>query len=342
MTSAHKIKSYGNELGIDEIKITTAEPFTQQSRRILEQKNDGLFLQSDYWYKRNTESFCNVHTKLPGARSIIAACQCYLTDEQSDLSKKGNPHGLIARYTWRNYYLDLKKRLRKIGEFLSREYHAAFRVFSNGPVAEKPAAQRSGLGYFGKHSIIINKTYGSWIVLGELVTDIEIEPDSPLYTNCGACQMCIEHCPTKALIRPYILDRRKCIQSLTNWYGIIPDDIMQVWGNRLYGCTVCHEICPVNKTVKPRKPRTDLGYVGPSLPLIDILNMAENEYRSKYPNNQITTHWINFKAIKRNALIALGNIKDRTTLPSLKEFARSQDKVFSKTAQWALKQFSNG
>jgi len=339
---ARQIKNLGRELGIDEIRITTAEPFTEASTKMAEQERAELYLGTEHWQKRDFDCFCDVHSKLADAKSIVSACLCYLTDEKIDLTEPGRPHGLIARYTWRNHYLDLRKRLEKLALFLKKEYNASFCVYSNGPVAEKPIAERSGIGYYGKHSIIINQAYGSWVVLGEIIADIEIEPDSSLTMDCGNCQLCIDACPTGAIIGPYVLDRRRCIQALTNWYGVIPDAIARVWGNRLYGCTICQDVCPKNKTVKPFSPRTDLGYVGQSIPLRDILQIDDAAYRQRYPNNQITEGWIRFKAIKRNALLCLGHIKDRTTLPLLKEFAQCKDEVFSRTAQWAISNFRSG
>ncbi len=342
MIHKQAIKTLGRQLEIDEIRITTAEPFTEASRKITEQQKAGLFLGTEHWYKEDIDCFCNVGSRVADAKSIVSACLCYLTDEKTDLTEPGRPHGLIARYTWRNHYLELRRRLKKIAHYLEKEYDASYCVYSNGPIAEKPIAIRSGIGYYGKHSIVINQTYGSWIVLGEIITDIEIEPDDPLTVDCGDCRKCIEACPTDAIISPYILDRRKCIQALTNWYGVIPDAIARVWGNRLYGCTICQDVCPKNKNVKPSRPRTNLGYVGQSLPLIDILQMDNRSYRQRYPNNQITANWIRFKAIKRNALIALGHIKDKTTLPLLKKFAQCEDEVFSRTAQWAVENFAHG
>jgi len=336
---AQVIKELGKELGIDEVRIANTQPFIEAEKRILEQKNAGLYLNSERWQKRDIHNFCDVKTILPQAKSIITVCQGYLTDEKLDLTEPGKPYGLVARYTWRNHYLDLKRRLRKLGQFMKKESRAFYRVYSNGPVAEKPMAQRSGIGYYGKHSIIINPNYGSWVVLGEIITDIEIEPDEQLEADCGDCQECIDVCPTKAIIRPYIIDRRKCIQARTNWYGVMPSEIARVWGNRLYGCTICQDVCVINKKVKPRSPKTSLGYVGSCLPLLEILKMDELEYRRRYANNQITRTWINFTAIKRNAIIALAHIEDKTTLPLLKEFSKNQDEIIAKTAQWAISNF---
>ena len=306
------------------------------------QRNAGLYLKSERWPKWDVKEFCDVKNHLPHGRSIIAAGQCYLTDEKEDLTEPGKPYGLVARYTWRNHYLDLRRRLEKLGEFIKQEYRASCLVYANGPVAEKPIAQRSGIGYYGKHSIIINKTFGSWIVLGEVITELEIEPDSPIDIDCGQCQACLDACPTGAIIKPYVIDRRKCIQALTNWYGIIPAEIRRVWGKRFYGCTTCQDACPKNREVKPRSATTQLGYVGSCVPLLEILEMDEARYRAKYANNQITTDWINFKAMQRNALLCLGYIKDKTTLPVLQRFAKEGDEVHAQTASWAIQSLLDG
>jgi epoxyqueuosine reductase len=214
-------------------------------------------------------------------------------------------------------------------------------VFSNGPIAEKPLAQRSGLGFYGKHSIILHPRYGSWIVLGEIVTDLELPPDEPLTLQCGDCRACIDACPTHAIKAPYIIDRTRCIQELTNWCGPIPEDIMDVWNNRLYGCTTCQEVCPYNKDAQPRTPRTDIGYVGSCIPLFEILTMTEREYRTRFANNQITASWIHFKAIQRNALLVLGHIGDRCAIPHIEKYCDSSDTMLSHAAQWARSRVTN-
>ncbi len=339
MIDAHQIRNIGEEFGIDDIKVTTAQPFCDAAARIAQQKDAGLYLNSETWHRRDMNDFCDVRTVLPNAKSIIAACQCYLTDEDVDTGSPGNPCGLIARYTWRNHYRDLKMRLLKVAEVLRNKYSAEYVVYSNGKITEKPIAERSGIGYFGKHSIIIHRQFGSWVVLGEVITDVAIETDTPVSTDCGECTTCIDKCPTQAIIEPYVLDRRRCIQALTNWYGELPEDIARVWGNRLYGCSLCQDVCPANNHVKGSAPRTDIGFVGPSVPLIEILMMAEDEYRSKYANNQMTARWINFKAIQRNAIVALGNIRDGKTLPVLQRMSKNADQILANSAQWAIRNF---
>jgi len=336
---AKRVKQLGKEFGIDAIRITTAEPLCDAATRIKQQIEAGFYLPNEHWHRRNIDEFCDIQAVLPGARSIIAACQCYLTREAEDNSRPGDLHGLIARYTWRNHYADLRERLNKIAKILHQGYGAGYRVFSNGGIAEKPVAQRSGIGYYGKHSIILNPEFGSWVVLGEIVNTLKIEPDEPANQSCGTCTACIEACPTGAIIEPYVIDRRLCIQARTNWYGVLPDEIARAWVKRLYGCTICQDVCPANQNVKARPTRTDIGYVGPSISLREILETDETRYRSKYANNQITAQWINFKAIQRNAIVALGNIRDPDTLPLLERLAKNNDPVIARSAGWAIKNF---
>jgi epoxyqueuosine reductase len=336
---AQQIKNFGQEFGIDTIRIAKAQPLLNAAARIKQQKNAGLYLPNEDWHRRNIDEFCDVRSVLPGAKSIIAACQCYLTDEEIHNGASGNPYGLIARYTWRNHYSDLRKRLRKIALVLEKRHGAECMVYSNSGIAEKPIAQQCGIGYYGKHSIIINPTFGSWIVLGEIVNTLEIEPDAPVDAGCRDCTICIEACPTNAIIKPYVIDRRLCIQALTNWYGVLPHEIASVWGNRLYGCTVCQDMWPANRNVTAVRPRTDLGYVGPSISLLEILQIDEAQYRGKYANNQITAKWINFRALQRNAIIALGNIRDPKTLPLLEKLTKDHDTVIAQSARWAVDNF---
>jgi len=336
---AERVKTIGRQFGIDEIRITTVQPFSDANVRIKQQRDDGLYLDSEHWQRRDIDRFCDVRTVLPKSRSIIAACQCYLTTETADTDTPGNPQGLVARYTWRNHYADLKERLKRLAAIMKQQCSANCLVFSNGEIAEKPIAQRSSIGYYGKNSLIINQNYGSWIVLGEIITDVEIQPDRPLNMDCGECRQCIDRCPTRALVKPFVLDRRRCIQALTNWYGVLPDEIAGAWDNRLYGCTDCQDVCPANRHVRARQPRTDIGYVGPSVSLQDILKMSEKQYRKKYARNQMTASWINFQAIQRNALVALGNIRDQETLETLREYSKHGDPVLRQTARWALARF---
>jgi epoxyqueuosine reductase len=338
---AEPIKNYGRQSGI-EIRITRALPLDKEIRRMRAQSRAGLFINPESWTKKEIDKFCDLKTSLPDARSVITAALNYCTPDEPDPSRPGKPYGLVARYTRRNYYLELRRRLRRLAQFIKKEYGGKSAVYANGPIAEKPLAQRSGLGYYGKHSVIINPRFGSWCVIGEVITNLEVPADKFLTRTCGSCRKCMDVCPTRAIIRPYVLDRRICIQALTNWVGRVPDRIAKVWGNRVYGCTICQDVCPKNTDKKPLPPETEIGIVGQWLSILDILAMKEEEYRARYSNNQMSAGWINFPAIKRNCLIALGNIRDPKTLPAVNKFLKDRDPTLAATACWAKQRIACG
>lgn len=331
-----ELKDFAKKIGLDIVRVTSAEPFLAAAERIKDQIRRGF---RPGWKIDEIDAYCNPRSFLSDAKSVIVAAECYLTSEPTDLSRPGEPHGKIARYTWRNYYHDIKTKLKKVAEFLKRRVGAGFRYrcYSNGPLAEKPAAERAGIGWYGKHGIIVTEQFGSWIVLGELITNIKLEEDEPLENSCGDCRACIDACPTNAIVEPYILDMPKCLQYITHRQMIMPEHIREIWGNRLYGCTTCQEACPINRKAKPRNRKPNYGYVGPSLPLKSILEMNEREYRKRFRKNQIGHWWVSFGAIQRNAAVALGNIGDPTAIPILaRTLKRSRSTIVKIHAAWAL------
>lgn len=320
---------------MDLIGIASAEPFLDAAERMKEYINRGLMNERLEY----VDAFCDPRSVLSTAKSIIAVAECYLTSESEDLTSPGNPHGRIARYTWRNYYFDVYTKLKKLAKIIKNRVgdNFKFKCYSNGPLAEKPMAQRAGLGWYGKNGIILTQKFGSWIVLGELITNIELEIDDPLNKSCSSCQRCIENCPTKAIIEPYVLDRSKCIQHISQRLSILPHSLRELWGNRLYGCISCQEVCPLNQHVKPIDRKPKYGYVGPSLPLIPLLSMNEKEYRQRFRGNQIAEWWVSFSAIRRNAIVALGNIGDQVAIPTLSNLLKnSRSKILRGHAAWAL------
>ncbi|MEO0226348.1 MAG: HEAT repeat domain-containing protein, partial [candidate division WOR-3 bacterium] len=202
-------------------------------------------------------------------------------------------------------------------------------------------AERSGLGFYGKHGIILSREFGSYIVLGEIITDLEIEPQGSIGDSCGSCRLCIERCPTGASVTPYILARERCFQYLTNWSGFLPESYRKLWGKRLYGCTTCQEVCPRNKKVHPKERIPVYGRAGPSFPLIPLLKMTEVEYRKRFKQNQMGAKWIKFDAIRRNAIVALGNIGDPGSLDILVEHLFDREPMIRGHAAWAVGQLGD-
>lgn len=336
MSLTGELKKFARELGLDAVGITSAEPFPAAAEQIKRQIRRGLL--SERW---EIDSFTDPGTVLPDAKSIIVAAECYLTSEASDPGRPGEPKGSIAGYTRQNYYHAVKEKLGKLAHFLKDRTGTGFRsrCFSNNiRLAEKPMAQRAGIGWYGNHGIIVTRECGSWVVLGELITNVKLEEDKPCEPSCGECRLCVESCPTGAIVEPGVLNISKCLQHITHSPVDMPDAVKEAWGGRLYGCTTCQDVCPINRGVKAKDRKPGCGYVGPSLALIPILRMSEKEYRRHFRDNQMGARWVSFEAIQRNACVALGNIGDPGAIPVLARTLENNRSPLVKThAAWALK-----
>ncbi len=219
---------------------------------------------------------------LPGCRSIISVGLNYFTDHQAN-EHEGN--GRIARYAWgKDYHAVFKERLQQLESFIvSRAPEAQTKWYvDTGPIMEKAWAQEAGIGWIGKHSNLVSSEYGSWLLLGEILTTLELEADVPGTDLCGSCMLCINACPTGAIVEPYVVNSEKCISYLTIEYRgheeNIPGELRKQMGNRIFGCDDCLDICPFNTNSVPTDesvfqptPTT----IAPNLSQLQILNKEE-------------------------------------------------------------------
>lgn len=332
-----ELKRLALEVGLDAAGIASAEPDLEALERARDQMEQGL---KPNWNPEDLGPRFDPGSELAGARSVLVVANCYQESGPETLGKPGQPHGRIARYNWSNYYQDTREKLQRVAEVLAGKRDGSFRyrILVNSRLAEKPLAARAGIGWYGKHGVIVNSKFGSWIVLGLLVTNLKLEPDSPAADGCGDCRACLEACPTGALVKPWVVDNRRCLQWMSSRQMSLPIDIRKIWRDRLYGCTDCQDACPWNRKARPGDKKPGYGRVGPSLPLIPILKMTAEEFRKKYRGNQISENWVSFGAIQRNAAVALGNIGDGAALPVLKEaIIKSRRPIVREHAEWALK-----
>jgi epoxyqueuosine reductase len=199
------------------------------------------------WISRTAGKRSNPALVLPGVRSIVSVAMNYYTEDEPD-DRPG--HGRIARYArGDDYHRVLGDRLESLSEFLDREaLDSKNRAYvDTGPVMEKAWAQRAGLGWIGKHSNLVSGQYGSWLLLGEILTTATLDPDEPGSDLCGTCTLCIRACPTGAITEPYVVDARRCLSYLTiEQKGRIPEELHAAAGNRIFGCDDCLEACPYN------------------------------------------------------------------------------------------------
>jgi epoxyqueuosine reductase len=263
---------------------------------------------------------------LPGARSVVSAALCYWEPE----AELRPGEGRLARYTWREAYVELRERLDVLGRALGGDY----RVFvdANHHV-DREAAARSGVGFYGKNTMLITRRHGSWVVLGTLVTDVELEPTPPLDTDCGACRLCVDACPTGALDEPGTLDATRCLSYWTQAPAGIPEGYREELGAQVYGCDICQDVCPWNRGVEKRRADDEPDGAGH----VDLVAWLEEDGRSlvdRYDRLYVPRN--DPRWLRRNALVALGNVGGPEHVPVLERYASDDDELLREHAVWAL------
>jgi epoxyqueuosine reductase len=258
MTLAEAIKHDAAARGFDAVGISRVPLPNTAARSLLDRLL--AWLRQGYcgtmaWMGRNPERRADPQLVLPGCRSIISVGLNYYTDRQAD---EGPRNGRIARYAWGQDYHDVMGR--RLEQFAARirllTPGAETRWYvDTGPIMEKAWAQHAGIGWIGKHSNLVSTRFGSWLLLGEILTTLELDPDEPAVDLCGSCTLCIRACPTGAITEPYVVDARRCISYLTielpRTGDPIPDEFHAKLGNRLFGCDDCLDICPYNIQATP-------------------------------------------------------------------------------------------
>jgi epoxyqueuosine reductase len=215
-----------------------------------------------------------------------------------------------------------------------------YRVFTDSaPVMEKALAQKSGLGWIGKHTNVLNRQNGSYFFLGEIYTDLPLPLTEPVSDHCGSCTACIDICPTQAIVAPYELDARRCISYLTiELRGSIPVEFRPMMGNRIYGCDDCQLVCPWNKFAQMTTESAYLPREGLDAPqLVDLFAWTESEFLQRLEGSPIRR--IGYECWLRNIAIALGNAKtSQTVLAALKDRIEYPSELVREHVQWALEQ----
>ncbi|WP_026574359.1 tRNA epoxyqueuosine(34) reductase QueG [Bacillus sp. UNC438CL73TsuS30] len=329
--------AYSKEIGIDKIGFTTAAPFTELKNRLIRQQELGF--QSGF-EEPDIEKRVNPSLLLEEPRSIIAIALAYPSKMKIRLvSKKGERRGIFSRASWgMDYHHILRERLRKLEAFILEKVPDA-RVKSmvdTGELSDRAVAERAGIGWSGKNCAVITPEFGSYVYLGEMITSIPFEPDTPIEDQCGTCTKCLEACPTGALVHGGQINAQRCISLLTQTKGLIPDEFREKIGNRVYGCDSCQTSCPANKgkdfhfhEEMETNPEIEKPLLTP------ILKMSNREFKNKF--GHLSGSWRGKKPIQRNAMIALAHFKDETAIPDLVEVLQNeQSPVMKGTAAWAL------
>jgi epoxyqueuosine reductase len=299
---------------------------------------------------------------MQGARSVIVCALNYntafpaSTDAREQAEGSAGPHGWISRYAWGDdYHHVLGEKLDLLIQNLRAEFPEPFEArayVDTGPIVERVAAKYAGLGWLAKNTCLINEKLGSWLFLGVIVTTLDLAAsldvaETPAPDLCGNCSLCIDACPTGAIIEPYVLDARRCISYLTiELRGTIPPELREPIGRHVFGCDICQDVCPWNRCApvsalpnfQPRR-REERSLFSPDLEW--LLSLSEEEFRALFRGSPVKR--AKWRGLVRNACVAIGNSGLRPGEPRyreicarLSELAASGDAILAEHAQWAL------
>ena len=330
MTAA-ELSALGAELGLDVVGAAPAEPYVETEAHIRERRERGLFADMRFTMAQ-PEVSCHPEGLVDGAKSVIAAALCYARDVPAARADEGR----LPRYTWRNEDATLRVRLEALGRRLGGSYRV---LVDDNDHVDRAAAVRAGIAFYGKNTMAITHRHGSWVVLGVVVTDIEVEPSPPLDLDCGQCRLCIDACPTGALDEPGTLDSTKCLSYWSQAPSAIPDAYMAEMSDAIYGCDICQEVCPWNRGVERR--RRDVPHepdVQPLVSLADWLEGDPDELVAEFDRLYVPRK--DGRWLRRNALVAAGNVGTEALRPSVERYAACEDPILSATATWALARMS--
>ena len=327
------------QIGFSDINLKNAE---KKLKKWLDMKVHGeMHYMEKHGLKRSRPDLL-----LPNTLSVISARMNYLAtdNESAKLLLDHKKKAYISRYTLgRDYHKVLRQRLKKLAHKIDihvKEF--GYRVFvDSAPVLEKPLASKAGLGWIGKHTNLINKDNGSWFFLGEIYTNIKLPNSNSSKDHCGTCFKCIDVCPTKAIIAPYILDARRCISYLTiELKGSIPIEYRRLIGNRIFGCDDCQIFCPWNKFASKTEIKDfDTRHALDTLDLIDAFLWTEEIWLKKTEGSAIRR--IGFEQWIRNVAIAMGNAKtNKKIIEALNSRKNSESELIREHVNWALDQHS--
>jgi len=296
------------------------------------------------WMQDRADQRADPATLWPGVRSVIVLSMSY-TPQENPLGALTRPdRGAIAAYAQRrDYHEVMKGKLKELGGYLSAKGDVRVKVFvDTAPVMEKPLAEAAGLGWQGKHTVLVSRTHGNWLLLGAIYTSAELVADEPEGDHCGSCRRCLDICPTDAFPEPYRLDARRCISYLTiEHQGPIPHAFRAAIGNRIFGCDDCLAVCPWNKfaaTAGEARLAARIDLAAP--PLAELARLDDAAFRVRFAGTPIKrTGRDNFL---RNVLIAIGNSGSAALAPEAMRCLTDASPLVRGAAVWASGRLLDG
>lgn len=325
------------EIGIDKIGFASADPFVDLKERLLEHREKGY---ESGFEEPDLDKRTEPGRIMKGARTLISIALAYPSKlENPPKSEPGAYRGILCRAAWgTDYHHVLREKLDKLAQYIT-QLEPGVQIESmvdTGALSDRAVAERAGLGWVGKNCSLITPEFGSWVYLGELVTNLPLPADQPIEEGCGDCNICVDACPTGALVQGGQLDSQRCIAFLTQIKDFVPDEFRGKIGNRLYGCDTCQTVCPKNRGINfthHTEFQPDPEIAKPLL--LPLLEMSNREFKEKFGLS--SSSWRGKKPIQRNAILALAHFKDRSAVPHLVRLLENDPRpVIRGTAAWAL------
>jgi epoxyqueuosine reductase len=336
---AIEIKRLARECGFELAGISSAEPLPDDSRRYLDWVGRGMAGAMDYLTDRRANIRTDPKLLLPSARSIICVGKLYNGPEPRSTEIHQAERGWISRYAWGEDYHDLLRRgLESLVAKLGPDHEYKICV-DTAPLLERSYARQAGLGWIGKNTCLINQEIGSWIFLGEILTSLDMEPDSPPGDRCGTCTRCIDACPTQAIASGgYEIDARRCIPYFTiELHGAAPQEMRASIGQHVFGCDICQDVCPWNSRAPlSQEPAFAPRHFAP--PLDELAALTEDEFRSRFRGSPIER--TKYAGFLRNVAVAMGNSGLEKFREPLEHLAAFPNEIVSDQAHWALQRLT--
>ncbi|MGI9253297.1 MAG: tRNA epoxyqueuosine(34) reductase QueG [Thermomicrobiales bacterium] len=335
------VKRTAAEHGLSLARVTTADPFSDLVPILLDRIQSGHLAGLDWFTPQRAIESIDPATIHPAPVSILSVGLPYHTPDPGK-PDDGVHRGRIARYArGEDYHRVLRQRMDQFVETLAADLGrdiVSRRVTDTARVVDRAVAARSGLGWYGKNACIIVPEHGSWVILGEVLLDLDLEPDAPLHRNCGQCAICIDRCPTGAIVAPYVIDAPTCLSFQTiEQRGPIPHELRRHLGDWVFGCDVCQTVCPYDRAATgPHDPVFAPRAIENAYPSLEwLLAISESEFRDTYRGTPVIR--AKRHGMARNAAVALGNTGDDRSVPPLIAALETHDHPLVRThAAWSL------
>jgi epoxyqueuosine reductase len=335
MMTAAEVKRLARECGFELAGIAPAQPLAEDVRRYLGWVDRGFAGAMSYLTDRRATVRTDPKLLLASARSIICVGKLYNRPETRSTEWDDPASGWVSRYAWGSDYHDVVRAgLEKLVAKLGPDHESKICV-DTAPLLERSYAREAGLGWIGKNTCLINQELGSWVFLGEILTSMEIEPDSPLPDRCGTCTRCIDACPTQAIApEGYEIDARRCIPYFTiELRGAVPEEMRGAIGQHIFGCDICQDVCPWNRQAPlAGEPAFEPRHFAP--PLEELAALTEEQFRETFRASPIQR--AKHAGFLRNVAIAMGNSGREEFREPLERLAAFENDLVAEHARWAL------